>query len=424
MDYPVWISSLAGAKLIAIVAVFHVLISHFAVGMGLFVVLGETLAIKKNDKPLLEFIKRCSGLILLVSAVLGAVTGVGIWFSIALVSPVGTASLIHIFVWGWAIEWIFFVLEIVSIIAYYYTWGKISDKNHVFIGWLYFIGAYASLFIINGIISFQLTPGRWLDSKNFWAGFFNPTFFPSLVGRTGIIFILAAVFATLIISFLKSSSDKIIAGRYSGKFLLVGAILSFLGMYWWSQSIPLEVREVMFGGNLILSNFFKYSALTTLVLVIIAGVFLFGVPSWMNIGVSIILLIISQISFAYYEFSRERVRKPFVVRDQIYSNGIMVNEAESLNSAGILSKAKWEKLKYDKKIISKGEAVYNAQCLICHQPVGFNEMKSKVEGLTADDLIGILDDLGSHPLMPPFFGNEDEKIELAKYLEKIGKGGR
>jgi len=42
MDYPVWISQyLAGAQLVAIIAVLHVFISHFAVGMGLYVVLAE-----------------------------------------------------------------------------------------------------------------------------------------------------------------------------------------------------------------------------------------------------------------------------------------------------------------------------------------------------------------------------------------------
>jgi len=164
MDYPVWISeSLAGAQLIAIVAVLHVFISHFAIGMGLYVVLAEKIAIKSGNQDYKLFVKKSSGLILLISAILGALTGVGIWFTIALVSPVGTASLIHTFVWGWATEWIFFVLEIVAILVYYYTWGKVSDSTHQLWGWLYFIGGWMSLFIINGILTFQLTPGCHLQ---------------------------------------------------------------------------------------------------------------------------------------------------------------------------------------------------------------------------------------------------------------------
>ena len=37
-----------------------------------------------------------------------------------------------------------------------------------------------SLFWINGILSWQLTPGAFYDTHRVWDGFFNPTFFPSL----------------------------------------------------------------------------------------------------------------------------------------------------------------------------------------------------------------------------------------------------
>jgi len=43
--------------------------------------------------------------------VVGAVTGVGIWFTIGLIAPEATSNLIHTFVWVWAIEWVFFLVE-------------------------------------------------------------------------------------------------------------------------------------------------------------------------------------------------------------------------------------------------------------------------------------------------------------------------
>ena len=46
-------------------------------------------------------------------------------------------------------------LEIVAALVYYTTWDKISKGAHLLVGWLYFVGAYMSLVVINGIITFS-----------------------------------------------------------------------------------------------------------------------------------------------------------------------------------------------------------------------------------------------------------------------------
>ena len=42
----------------------------------------------------------------------GTVSGVGIWFAIGLTHPEATSTLIHNFVFGWAMEWVFFLVEL------------------------------------------------------------------------------------------------------------------------------------------------------------------------------------------------------------------------------------------------------------------------------------------------------------------------
>ncbi len=425
MDYPLWIiPGVSGAMVIAMNATFHVWISHFAVGMGLFVALAELKAIKSGDKDYIDFVKSSSKLILVISAIIGALTGVGIWFTIALVSPAGTSSLIHNFVWGWAIEWIFFVLEIVTILIYYYTWDKVSSKFHNFVAWLYFIGAYLSLVIINGIITFQLTPGKWIKTHAFWDGFFNPTYFPSLVGRTGICLFLAGVFATIVLSFVKNKETKAKAGRFTGCFLIVGIVLSFLGFYWWANSIPVDVRSQFLGENTILSGFYKNSIWIGIAAFAVAFIFTILMPKKMNIVVAIILLILSQLSFGYYEFTRERARKPYVIRDYMYSNGILKSEVDKLNEKGVLSKVKWANPTNSKDPLVIGKAVFNAECIICHDPYHFNSkpLMDGIEDSVAEDISSdILDSLEDNPLMPPFVGTDEEKAALAQYLEKLGK---
>ncbi|MCK5379245.1 MAG: cytochrome ubiquinol oxidase subunit I, partial [Acidobacteria bacterium] len=175
MDYPIWDFAMGGGMLMALVAVPHVIVAHFAVGGGLLIAVTETLGVRRNDPELRELAKRSSLVLILVSTVYGAISGVGIWVVAGLISPGAISSLIHNYVWGWAIEWVFFILEIVAALVYYGTWDKISKKAHMLVGWLYFVGAYGSLVVINGIITYQLTPGKWLESHAFWDGFFNPT---------------------------------------------------------------------------------------------------------------------------------------------------------------------------------------------------------------------------------------------------------
>ena len=104
MNYPVWELELGGGLLIAIVAILHVYVSHFAIGGGLFLVVTEHYAYKQQDDALLSYLVRHSRFFVLVTLVFGAVTGVGIWFTIGLVSPASVSALIHGYVWGWAIE--------------------------------------------------------------------------------------------------------------------------------------------------------------------------------------------------------------------------------------------------------------------------------------------------------------------------------
>ena len=175
MDYPIWDVAIGGGVLMGLVAISHVIVSHFAIGGGLLIAVTETLAVKRGDGEMRNLAKRASLVLILFSTVFGAISGVAIWVVAGLISPAAISALIRNYVWGWAIEWVFFFIEIVAALVYYATWDKISKRVHVMIGWIYFIAAYLSLVVINGIVTFMLTPGEWLTTGAFWDGFFNPT---------------------------------------------------------------------------------------------------------------------------------------------------------------------------------------------------------------------------------------------------------
>jgi cytochrome bd-type quinol oxidase subunit 1 len=198
MNYPVWYRpGMGGGLIIACIAIIHVFIAHFAVGGGLYLVFAERKGRRENRRDILAFTRSHARFFLLMTLVAGGMTGVAIWFVISLVQPAATSLLIHVFVFGWATEWIFFLVEIVAIFVYFNAFDRMDGRTHLAVGGIYFAAAWLSLFLINGILDFMLDPGAWLADGSFWSGFFNPLFWPSLAFRTAVACLLAGVYAFL-----------------------------------------------------------------------------------------------------------------------------------------------------------------------------------------------------------------------------------
>ena len=45
--------------------------------------------------------------------------------------PAATSSLIHNFVWGWAAEWGFFILEVATALLYSPSWDPLRPRTHL-----------------------------------------------------------------------------------------------------------------------------------------------------------------------------------------------------------------------------------------------------------------------------------------------------
>jgi cytochrome bd-type quinol oxidase subunit 1 len=149
--------------LIAVVSVVHVLVSHYAVGGGLFLAVETAFAYRTQDREYLAYLKRHGRFFVLLTVAFGAITGVGIWWTIGLASPLATELLIRTFVFGWATEYVFFVVEIAAAFIFYYYWGRLPAKIHMAIGWIYAFAAWMSLVLITGITAFMLHSGALLS---------------------------------------------------------------------------------------------------------------------------------------------------------------------------------------------------------------------------------------------------------------------
>jgi mono/diheme cytochrome c family protein len=395
MDYPVWDLSIGGGLLMALVAIPHVIVAHFAVGGGLLLAVTETLSVRRDDPHLRELVKRSSLLLILVSTVFGAISGVGIWVVAGLISPAAISALIHTYVWGWAIEWVFFILEIVAALVYYTTWDKITKGAHLLVGWLYFVGAYMSLVVINGIITFMLTPGRWLETNAFWDGFFNPTYWPSLVMRTGIAMLMAVVFMVFVAR--RSDPDhrpRIM--RYLGWWLAAGALVSYGGYRWWEAALPETVSALFRGAQPLLpaladTRSFTLWALTVALLVGVAV--LIAAPRFARTGALVVVAVAAMAFFSGYERLREGVRKPFLIHSHLFSNGLLVSDIPDINDSGVLARTGWAGPAAEDPV-EVGRAVYRTQCTSCHTLDGYQAIRPVLPtvadwvAVVADDPVG------------------------------------
>lgn len=430
MQYPIWdVPLLGGGMVIAIIAIVHVTVAHFAVGAGLFTAVMESKALRQKRPLLLRFLRDFSRFLVLVSFVFGAITGVGIWFAIALVSPEATSALIHQFVWGWATEWVFFIVEIVSGYIYYYTWDRMEPRKHVIVGWIYAISAYMSLVIINGILSFMLTPGDWIQTQSFWDGFFNPTYWPSLGLRTISSLSLAAIFVTIAVNLAKGYTREerheiVVEG---GRWLIpLALMIPFSG--WYFAQIPAEARELLAGKAIAMTMFFLFGLAASTLVGLYAYYGLILKKRDMNLETSILLGLIAFIATGAMEFVREGIRKPYVIYSYMYSNAIRVNEAEKLNQEGVLPWAPWTAVALKAKDVAsltpdqRGQALYRAQCLRCHTLDGFNGMKPLIRKWPEESLRHALDTLHTEQYyMPPFIGTPQEKEDLLRYLIQLSQ---
>jgi mono/diheme cytochrome c family protein len=413
---------LGGGLIIGIIAILHVFVSHFAVGGGLYLVLTERKAYRENNDALLTYVKAHSRFFVLVVLVFGAVSGVGIWWSIGLVNPEATATLIHVFVWGWAIEWVFFLVEIAAAFIYYYGWDRVDRATHLKVGWIYFWSAWASLLIINGILTFMLTPGRWLETQSFWHAWLNPGAIPSLVIRTAVAIALAGVYGLITAAVVSDASLRIEVVRYAARWVLLGTVIIPLGGIAYIATLPTLAREISMGAAPAVTIFAGLSIFFSALVLLFTffGPYLY--PRHFNLTFAFVIASMAFCVTGVTEWVREAVRKPFIIYDYMYSNSVRIRDMDAVRAAGVLPSAKFVRHRGDpaENPMLAGEDLFRVQCQACHTVDGYNSIRFAVKGWPQDMIEYQLLNLEKlKGFMPPFAGNEAERKALAAWLASL-----
>jgi len=413
---------LGGGMVIGIIAILHVFVSHFAVGGGLFLPLIERKAYRDGNEPLLDYVKSHSKFFVLVVLVFGAVSGVGIWWSIGLVNPEATATLIHVFVWGWAIEWVFFIVEIAAAFIYYYGWDRLDRRTHLRVGWVYFGAAWASLLVINGILTFMLTPGRWLEHPSFFTAYFNPGMLPSLVVRTAVCVALAGVYALITSSAVSDVGLRSEVVRYAAHWLLLGALVIPVGGLWYIATLPPMAREISMGGAPAVTIFAGLSILFSALVVVFTYFGPFQHPRGFGMPFAFLLAALALSTTGVTEWVREAVRKPYIIYGYMYANTLRPPDMARLRKEGVLKAALWVR-HHDvdaDAIESSGEEVFRVECASCHTVNGYNSIRVAVKGWSWAMIDYQLLHLSAFKgFMPPFVGTERERQALGAWLANL-----
>ena len=415
MNYPLWtVNTLDLGALVALIAIPHVYIAHLAVGGGLFLVVTETLGYKWKNLALVDYVKRHTWFFLLLTMVFGGITGVGIWFIISLAQPAATSRLIHEFVFGWATEWVFFIVEIAALLIYHYLFGKLKPKVHLIIGWIYFAAAWLSLVVIHGILSFMLTPGAWLETGSFWDGFFNPGYWPGLVFRTAMALTIAGLFGLVTAVRTQDPKLRTLLARYCAIWISVPfVVMALAGRWYWNAS------DISIGGGMLRRFWFMepyndFIIISSLVLFIGGIAMLIRWPRALSAAVVTVLVIIGLGWIGSFEFLRENARKPWIIHNYMYSNSIELDEVETIREEGFIESARWVRKGEPAK---HGEDILRHQCLACHTIDGRRGIKARTAVFDEFGMAAQLTGMGKVlTYMPPFIGTEEEKTILAKYI--------
>jgi cytochrome bd ubiquinol oxidase subunit I len=439
------------------VGIVHVFLAQFAIGGGMLLTYLEWRRQRRARQPdppadisaLGPFIHSYFQTLVLVSFVLGAVTGVAMWLTTIQVGARTIGLMVDEFHWLWATEWLCFCVEVAAGYTFVRYGQRLSDRARLTTLATYAVASWLSLFWINGILSWQLTPGEWLTNRELWSGFFNPSFWPSLLYRTVVAMTLAALVACLVIAALPPSHLGVSAGAADTagaadpadavrrrRRALVRTISLFLSpmaampvfALWYLSVIPEDSRSWLMGGSIAMTMFVGIAAGASLVIGAYAALlfatgrlafarkwpFTLGGPS------AAILLVVAFAATAAGEFVREGARKPYTVRDVLYSSSLTEAEVVELRKTGAAANDPWplrDAERYPTAQLAHGARVVRALCDVCHTMSAANGLTHLVATWSLDQMrhnIAMLQ--RTKAFMPPFAGTAADVEAVVQLL--------
>jgi hypothetical protein len=294
--------------------------------------------------------------------------------------------------------------------------------------------------IITAILGFMMDPGSWIERTSFISGVFNPIYLPQLAFRTPVAMIAAGWFALFLAYFFTRADGDL--RRQSVRFISVWSLAwlpaAVAGALWYWKVIPAWMTDnvpIALGTQRFAT---WYDQLLTVLALMVAAVVVtaaLGVllPRRLPRVVLLVPFALTLVLLGSFERVREFIRKPFVIGEYMYANGIRVADYPLLKEEGVLRHSTYARVRSvteNNGVIAGGE-VFRVACTRCHTVSGVNSVSDRltdlygVAGWDRDTVKYYV--LGMHtarPYMPPFPGNDGEAGALADYLVDLQRSHR
>lgn len=339
---PIEVPVLGRSGLIALIALLHIpFFVNFVMGAPLIAVISEWLG-KRSGDARYDRLARDISTMALVTVGIGAFGGVALVISNIGLFPRFFSTGVGVFFWPLVLEILMFLIEAVFLALYRYTWPRMAHRTpHMVFGLLGALGAWGSGFIINGLASFMLTPGRWVETRQLLDAAFNPSFWPSFAHRglaafsvTGFFLIVYALWRWRRAEKAEEQETVRWTLRYAGKWSVVATALQVLPGSWYLIALELGTRGVAPEGSVVpkilggpLTFFWFGGILLAAAAILVVWFLAVQAPQrGLQLGgrllliVSVLLILTSN---AFMGFTRERARKPYLVYGVMYGNELM-----------------------------------------------------------------------------------------------------
>nr|WP_295865676.1 cytochrome c [uncultured Chitinophaga sp.] len=449
MDFPMFhLDWLNDRFLIAVIAIVHVFINHgLAVGFIPYIAWLEQKGVRMAGASEItnpewdHLVYRKMKVAFIITTTLGAMTGVGIWFSAGLISPSSIGSLIRVFYFAWFVEWLTFVTEVVLIMIYFLTWKQSNDSlkakiRHIRFGWFLSIFSWITMCIIVSILGFMMDPGNWNNDHSLISGFTNPIYLPQLFFRTPTAMVLGGVFGMLLTTLFASRSARwrAVALKDGAKWVLCWAPVSLVAAIIYYKAMPEAMRENMSTavGTMEFAQYYdllRYIIPGAVSLVVVLGVWTWLRPRSVRMWMVLVPCIAAFGFLGIFERVREFIRKPYVIGGYMYSNLLRKEDYPLYKRDGLLTYATYAtagKVTPENKL-STGQDVFMLSCSRCHTTNGINSIVYVFERLYGagkpldeNSVAAYIPNMHQgRTYMPPFPGNTAELHALAAYIKHL-----
>jgi mono/diheme cytochrome c family protein len=194
---------------------------------------------------------------------------------------------------------------------------------------------------------------------------------------------------------------------------------------WFLAVIPDDSRGWLLGGSVAMTMFLAIAIGASTLLGGYAVVGLLWRRLAINRATAALLLALAFVATGAGEFVREGVRKPFTIRNVLYSNAVEPSRVAALRASGCVPSDPYP-LRGPAPPTGQlvvGAKVFRVLCAVCHTTDGANGVVHLSRTWTTTQLrMNIAQLQRTKPFMPPFAGSAEEVEALVQWLRWLREG--